>query len=201
MRYRDAWQGADGIKNVIPRAGRKGEFPEKPGFSPYEVLQAMIVSPVVEIGCGYGRLAPAFFHERYTGLDPNEAAIERARWEHPAYQFDVLAGYTFPVSEAKLAYTVAMHIPDDEYQDFVEELCNTTTHQIVIAEILGRHLRKELTEKDEGISHATFGRDLLDHENEFLKHNWGLAEMKQFPYPGKGNFSFLNFKPGLDDAA
>jgi SAM-dependent methyltransferase len=202
MKYKDQWQGEDGIKNVIPRAGRKGEFPEKPGFSPYKVLQDIIKGkPVCEVGCGYGRLAPAFHHESYIGVDINVDAIARAKHEHPVYSFHVINAYRYPPSMAKFAYTVAMHVPDDEYSEFIGAICESTGDQIVIAEILGSHLRKDMTVKPEGVSHATFGRDQLQHENEFLKHGWSLVTYHKFPYPGKGLFTFLDFRKGFDDAA
>lgn len=202
MKYRRHWQGEDGIKNVIPRAGRKGEFPEKPGFNPYKVLQDIIKGkPVCEVGCGYGRLAPAFFHENYIGVDINVDAIVKAKREHPVYSFHVIDEYRYPPTMVKFAYTVCMHVPDDEYPLMIEAMCESTGDQIVIAEILGSHLRKDVTFKKEGVSHATFGRDMLQHENEFLKHGWSLVTYHDFPYPGKGNFTFLDFRKGLSDAA
>lgn len=199
MKYIDNWQGEDGIRNVIPRAGRKGEFPENPGFNPLKVLQAIINGkPICEVGCGYGRLSPAFYHDDYIGVDINRAAIEKAKHEHPAYAFHLIDGYEYPPSMAKLAYTVAMHVPDEEYPLMIEAMCGSTGEQIVIAEILGSHLRKPVTRTFNGaVSHATFGRDQIKHENEFLKHGWSLVTYHVHPYPGKGNFTFLDFRKGI----
>lgn len=198
MKYKQFWQGEDGIRNVIPRAGRKGEFPEKPGFSPYKVLQDIIKGkPVCEVGCGYGRLAPAFCHDDYIGVDINVDAIALAKRNHPAHTFHVIDGYKYPPTMAKFAYTVAMHVPDDEYSLMIKAMCESTGDQIVIAEILGSHLRKKLTRNIQGVSHATYGRDQMQHENEFLKHGWSLVTYHAHPYPGKGNFTFLDFRKGI----
>lgn len=202
MKYRDFWQGDDGIRNVIPRSGRSGEFPELPGFHPVTMLQEIIqVFPVVEIGCGYGRLAEAFDAEDYVGLDPNAEAIDRAKRRLPEYRFHVIDGYKYPPSMSKFAYTVAMHIPDDEYPIFVKAMCDTTGDQIVIAEILGREKRRKLEKKPEGYIHATFGRHDSDHEHEFDRNGWSLVTYFERPYPGKGTFSFLDFRRNPKDAA
>lgn len=202
MKYKEFWQGEDGIRNVIPRAGRKGEFPEKPGFDPMEVLPAIIKGrPVCEVGCGYGRLAGAFEDDKYIGVDCNREAIERAKRKLPAHSFHVIDSYRYPPSMAKFAYTVAMHVPDEEYPLMIKAMCESTGDQIVIAEILGSHLRKPVTENKVGVSHATYGRDQIKHENEFLKHGWSLVTYHVHPYPGKGNFTFLDFRKGFDNAA
>lgn len=202
IEYLDAWQGEDGIRNVMPSRGARNKFPEMPGFHPQEVLRDMMELPVIEVGCAYGRLTPAFPPDKYVGLDINRAAIDLARKELPEYEFHVIDSYKYPPSRSKFIYTVAMHIPDEEYPKLIEALCESTGEQIVVGEILGAHLRKPLTIKEGGArSHATFGRDMLTHENEFLKHNWRLVDHKKFPYPGKGNLTFLDFRKGLDDAA
>lgn len=202
MKYLNDWQGEDGIRNIIPRAGRTGEFPERPGFDPLRMLLSIIKGrPVCEIGCGYGRLSSAFEDDKYIGVDCNKEAIERAKRKLPTYSFHVIDEYRYPPTMAKFAYTVAMHVPDDEYPLMIEAMCKSTGDQIVIAEILGSHLRKDLTRKKDGVSHATFGRDQLQHENEFMKHGWSLVTYHQKPYPGKGNFTFLDFRKGFKDAA
>ena len=202
MKYKEQWQGEDGIRNIIPRAGRKGEYPEQPGFDPLEVLAAIIKGrPVCEVGCGYGRLAGAFEDDKYIGVDINAEAIVRAKRTHTTHSFHTIDEYRYPPTMSKFAYTVCMHVPDDEYQTMIEAMCESTGEQIVIAEILGSHLRKDLTHNKVGVSHATFGRDQLQHENEFLKHGWSLVTYHRKPYPGKGNFTFLDFRKGFDHAA
>lgn len=204
-RYYDEWQGDDGIRNVMPSRGARNKFPEKPGFDPIEVLRDIIQLPVVEVGCAYGRLTPAFPPDQYVGLDINLAAIKLARVECPDYEFHHIDNYDYPPSKSKLIYTVAMHIPDTEYPDLIEALCKSTAEQIVVGEIMNEKLRKPVTYREIGgrqaASHATFGRDMLTHENEFLKHGWSLVTYKQFPYPGKGTFTFADFRKGVSIAA
>ena len=205
IEYFDAWQGDDGIRNVMPNRGARIKFPEKPGFDPIEVLRDMIQLPVVEVGCAYGRLTPAFPADKYVGLDINKEAIRLARAECPDYEFHHIDNYDYPPSKSKLIYTVAMHIPDSEYPKLIEALCNSTGEQIVVGEIMNEKLRKPVTYREIGgrqaASHATFGRELITHENEFLKHGWSLVTYRQFPYPGKGTFTFADFRKGLKDAA
>ena len=202
IEYYDAWQGDDGIRNVMPQRANRARFPEKPGFDPIKVLRDMIQLPVVEVGCAYGRLTPAFPADQYVGYDINRAAIALAKQECPDYEFHCITDYDYPDSKSKLIYTVAMHIPDEEYPKLIEALCNSTGEQVVVGEIMNERLRKPLTVKSGGAkSHATFGRDLVTHQHEFLKHDWILAEKREFPYPGKGTFTFADFRKRLKDAA
>jgi len=202
MRYAQYWQGEDGIRNVIPRANRSGEFPELPGFDPRNILPRLIRgTPVCEIGCGYGRLAGSFQADEYIGVDCNVEAIERAKRRLPKHSFHVVDSYHYPPSMSKFAYTVAMHIPDDEYSEFVAAMCESTGDQIVIAEILGGTKRRELERKAEGWIQATFGRDMINHELEFNRNGFSLVTWKLMQYPGKGDFTFLDFRKGYDDAA
>lgn len=201
MKFAPYWQGEDGIRNVIPRAGRRGEFPEHPGFDPINVLREIIKGrPVCEVGCGYGRLSEAFEHDKYVGVDCNKDAITRARNRLPEYTFHEIDEYRYPPSMAKLAYTVAMHIPDDEYPEFIRAMCISTGDQIVIAEILGHELRRKLEQKDIGFIHPTFGRDRHMHEYEFAKNGWSLVTYHVHNYPGKGAFTFLDFRRDYGNA-
>lgn len=202
MKYAEFWQGEDGIRNVIPRANRAGEYPELPGFDPRKVLYDIIKGrPVCEVGCGYGRLAGIFEGDKYIGVDCNREAVERARRSYPLRTFHVVDEYKYPPTMAKFAYTVAMHIPDDEYGEFVTAMCESTGDQIVIAEILGREKRRKLEKKKEGYIHATFGRNLEDHAFELNVNGWSLVTYHERIYPGKGTFTFLDFRKGYKDAA
>lgn len=200
MKYATYWQGADGIRNIKPYRGHGIEYPE--GFDVIEILSTIIKGrPVVEVGCGYGRLVDAFEPGSYIGLDCNEEAIRRARVTYPDHTFQLIDRYEYPPSMCKLAYTVAMHIPDDEYPEFVEAICTRTGDQVVIAEILGHHRRRKLELKKEGYIHATFGRDRDEHENEFAKHGFKLVTWREHMYQGKGvNFTFLDFRRDFNDA-
>lgn len=202
MKYKDFWQGEDGIRNVIPRSGRSGEYPERPSFDPLTILHDIIKGrPVCEVGCGYGRLADAFEPEKYIGVDCNREAIDRAKVRLPEYSFHVIDEYRYPPTMAKFAYTVAMHIPDEEYPEFIKAMCNSTGDQIVIAEILGADKRRKLEKKKIGYIHATFGRSMDDHEQEFRNNNWSLVTYFERPYPGKGMFTFLDFRKDFNDVA
>ena len=127
-----------------------------------------------------------FESDKYIGVDPNRAAIEQAKKTYPLRSFHVLQNYGFPPSMAKFAYTVAMHVPDEEYAEFIFGMCDSTGDQIVIAEILGRDKRRKLEKKKIGYIHATFGRSMDDHEREFRRNGFSLVTYHEHNYPGKG---------------
>lgn len=195
MKYRAYWQGEDGIRNVIPQ--RKGNrFPE--GFSVLGWLASRYhMWDVVEIGCGYGRLAPAFKPTKYIGLDPNEEAIRKAKSDNPDHLFGVIDGYRYPTSEMKLLWTVLMHIPDDEYDECLDALTATTTKRIVISEIMDPTKRRELEKKKEGWIHPTFGRSPQQHIDAFSARGWKMQKQNVWGYPGKGLLTALEFQPDV----
>ena len=78
-------------------------------------------------------------------------------------------------------------------------MCDSTGDQIVIAEILGK-ARRKLEKKKEGYIHATFGRSLEDHVFEFKVHGWSLVTYHVKKYPGKGQFTFLDFRKNYGTA-
>lgn len=167
-----------------------------------DILPDMIRGrPVCEIGCGYGRLSQAFEENKYIGVDCNREAIKRAKRRLPEYSFHVIDEYRYPPTMAKFAYTVAMHIPDEEYPEFVGAMCESTGDQIVIAEILGHDKRRDLEKKKEGYIHATFGRNMDEHEFEFEKFEWTLVTYRTRNYPAKGIFTFLDFRKDFKSAA
>ncbi len=120
----------DSFRNIRP--GKK-EFPE--GFDPREVLKELIedidYETVVDFGCGYGRLCKAFSPEEYIGTDISDKAIEEARKRNPDYKF---ISYAKPSADIYLAYTVFLHLSDEQ---LVEELETIQTTYFIIAEILG----------------------------------------------------------------
>lgn len=125
------WQNNQSLQNITP-AGI--EFPEI-GL-PAAVKEACTGS-VFEFGCGYGRLAGFFDPDWYYGYDINPAAIEAARKRNPAHSFgsEMRGAYTF------LAYTVLLHVPDDEIEAVIEA-AKADYQRIVIGEIMGREWRR-----------------------------------------------------------
>lgn len=200
MKYYDAWQGEDGIRNVVPR--RYGKlYPELPQFSPIEVLAELLPDDrtVIEVGCGFGRLCVGFYPEHYIGIDINSAAIEKARATYQDYIFEEMSNMGavelhFPESAAKFAYTVMLHVPDEEFPQFVRRLCESTSDQIVIAERMDSNLRHPLKTKETGILQPAFGRDQDEFESEFAKWYFRLRKVRQYPYFKGGLITFLSFE-------
>ena len=96
---------------------------------------------VVEIGCGYGRLASAFPVDGYLGLDINPEAIARARTDRPDYRFQsVDFDSPYPDADLYIAYTVFLHIDDANIADInrrVSQVCK----KLLIVEVLDREFR------------------------------------------------------------
>lgn len=191
----DIWQGEDGLRNIIPQRGT--DFPE--GFDVYKILQDIFPEnePIVEVGCGRGRLARAFSSDYYLGIDINKMAIDVAIQAFPEHTFVHSKTYSYPASAHKLAYTVMMHVPDNEIEIMIRSMCKTTIKSIVIAECLGRSRRREKEKKKEGWIQPTFGRDQGDYEDLFDLYDWRLAGVRQEQYATKGEFTFLTFEKML----
>jgi len=120
----------DNFRNIKPTSE---EFPE--GFDPREVLKELIENidyeTIVDFGCGYGRLCEAFPPEKYVGIDISDRAIEEGGRRNPDYLF---ASYGKPLADIYLAYTVFLHLSDEQ---LMEELETIQTTYFIIAEILG----------------------------------------------------------------
>ncbi|GAA2420197.1 class I SAM-dependent DNA methyltransferase [Streptomyces mauvecolor] len=85
-----------------------------------ELVQATGRGPVVDVGCGPGRIAA---HLRVLGLDAfgidlSPAMVETARREHPGLRFEVGSMTDLDLADASVSGLVAwyslIHVPDDE---------------------------------------------------------------------------------------
>lgn len=121
----------EGLDHIKPDGG---EFPE--GFDVLKTLSELLSGQVIEIGCGYGRLSPAF--SDYVGYDINPTAIEFARTFFPDKEFHLYGGGDY-TGESALLYTVLLHIPDDEVVDLIKTI---KTKKVLVAEIMGRKWRR-----------------------------------------------------------
>src|SRR5665811_222221 len=127
-----------GINNIKPNSMRYKEYPEGwdvPGEL-RRILGPFVGDRVLEIGCGYGRVAPAFDPDKYIGVDINPNALEKAKQLLPAYDFREI-GYVgdYPEANMVLAYTVFLHIPDTELANIISAVGRS--EYIVVAECLG----------------------------------------------------------------
>jgi len=125
------WQNNKQLEHITPPGE---EFPE---IGLRDALLQACIGNVFEFGCGYGRLAQFFSHQRYTGYDINRHAIEKARHNLPKHIF----GNEWVDADTFLAYTVLLHIPDNEIE-FVLNHAKRKYSRIVIGEMMGREWRR-----------------------------------------------------------
>ena len=127
----------DNLNNITPK---KIRYPE--GWDVCERLNKLYGrEKVVEVGCGYGRLAPAFEPENYIGFDINKKCIESAVQLNPDYTFKPYKlGTYLPESSLVLFYTLLLHVDDNDILPFLK-IATLNTNKVLIAEILGRHKR------------------------------------------------------------
>jgi len=166
------WKQANGFDYIT--AGNT-KWPE--GFDVIRELKKVFSENEVvsEFGCGYGRLAPAFNPEKYNGFDINRNAINRAKIENPDHAFYAI---DYPeemfLSDSVLAYTVLLHISDEDINYCIGGLCQTA-NRVVVAEILGRKWRGP------GIV-PVFNRDLTEYLCIFRNHGFLLNSKIEYDY-------------------
>lgn len=131
----------EGTQHIKPETGT--EFPE--GFDVSLVLRASLenVYPVLEIGCGVGRLAATFEAREYRGVDINPNAVKVARDRlsgHDIHVHDI--GMVYPKAPAAFVYTVLLHVPDAELDEQLAEMVEGR-ELFVIAELMDPKWRRD----------------------------------------------------------
>lgn len=160
MQAADYWRGNTRLEHLTPRGKR---FPE---VGLIAALHQVCRGSVFELGCGDGRLAMAFEPSRYTGMDINPAALARARQDNPEHRF----GQKWQPADTALAYTVLLHVPDEELPAIMARLAGYP--RVVIGEIMGRRWRTP------GLP-PVFNRERAEYE-AFLGP---VREVIRVPYP------------------
>lgn len=123
------WRSNVDLHNLTPKGLR---FPE---VGLFDSLREACQGSVFEVGCGDGRLSPAFDSSTYIGMDVNPAALKKARIDNPAYRY---VDEWLP-ADTVLAYTVLLHISDKDIGKMMDKLKQYP--RIVIGEIMGRKWR------------------------------------------------------------
>jgi len=132
------WQTPAGLRHVTPPGCQQPE-----GFDVYQELRELSGDhSVLEFGCGTGRLSPAFLPNRYLGVDVSPGAINEAQHGCPEHPYLLYRGGPLPRFDMVLAWTVLLHVHDDEIARTVQRLVKATRTQIVIGEIMGRSWRR-----------------------------------------------------------
>ncbi|MEA2992857.1 MAG: hypothetical protein QOD40_1777 [Alphaproteobacteria bacterium] len=129
----------EGINHIKPEIGQ--EFPE--GFDVGAALRTAIAAdfPVLEIGCGVGRIASLFRPDEYLGVDINPRALIQARASFPSHYFRIIDhGQEYPAAPTALLYTVMLHVSDAALPDTLLEAAKSRK-RLIIAEIMDRRWR------------------------------------------------------------
>lgn len=132
---------AEGTDHIIPNTGIK--FSE--GGYVKEMLSQSIETdfPVLEIGCGIGRIASLFEPDQYMGVDINPRAVMQARSNNPHHNIRIFdQGYCYPPSGSVLLYAVLLHISDEDAVPFLIEAVKNT-RKVVIVEVMDSRWRRE----------------------------------------------------------
>ncbi|MBU3078665.1 class I SAM-dependent methyltransferase [Sphingomonas quercus] len=131
----------EGVDHIIP--GKGYEFPE--GFDVGAALGRALggTFPVLEIGCGIGRIASLFTPEGYTGVDVNPNSLRQAREYLPGHSFRIHDhGYQYPEAPALLFYTVLLHVADEAILPLLVEAVKGR-QRVVIAELMDQRWRRD----------------------------------------------------------
>lgn len=160
----DFWINNKNLSHLTPPGDRSPEVDLE------GALKKAIKGSVLEFGCGDGRLSGYFSKNKYIGYDINPKAVERAKENNPGYKYiNLLEEFKKP-KDTVLAYTVLLHIPDDEIQEVIELF--KRFKKVVIGEITGRKWRRDGNP-------PVFNREIKDYE-ELLGVE---AKIIKVPYP------------------
>lgn len=132
---------AEGTKHIKPEIGL--EYPE--GFDVRIALRHAIGEkfPVLEVGCGVGRIAALFGKDEYFGVDVNPHAVAQARSILPGYSFRLFDhGLEYPDAPTALIYTVLLHVADEPIVQLLGEI-SKRRDRVVIAELMDRRWRRD----------------------------------------------------------
>ncbi len=130
----------EGPQHIIPETGF--QFPE--GFDVGAALRTAVdgAFPMLEIGCGVGRIASLFAPDDYIGVDISPAVLAQARKALPNHTLRILdKGYAYPEAASALFYTVLLHVSDEEVQPLLARAVEGR-QRLVIAELMDRRWRR-----------------------------------------------------------
>lgn len=136
------WRKNKKVVHIIP-PNSKTDFPE--GWDVPTFLKHVVQDEsIVEFGCGYGRLIDKFDPQQYKGFDLNPSAVAKAMKLHPNYNFFVYEiGDKLPPSAWVMAYTVLLHVSDDDIDDILDTI-TANCSKVIISEIMERRARRPL---------------------------------------------------------
>jgi len=132
----EAFRIAEGKQHII--SNTRHAFPE--GFDFGAALHTAVDEdwPLLEIGCGIGRIASLMAPERYIGVELNPHAIIEARKELPGHVFRIHDnGLRYPFAPTVLLYNLGLNIPDDSLDLFLHDVCEDRK-RVIITEVMDK---------------------------------------------------------------
>lgn len=132
---------AEGTAHIKPETGH--EFPE--GFDVGAALRESIggMYPILEVGCGVGRVASLFSESEYLGVDINPSAIAHARRMLPNHRVRLTDhGIQYPDAPTALVYTVLLHVSDVAVVPLLKEIARGR-ERVVLAELMDTRWRRD----------------------------------------------------------
>ena len=150
---------ADDLRNIQP----PGHNPA--GFDEVAVLRQVYAlcgaGSVLDLGCGWGRLARAFPGDKYLGYDINPAAVAEARELAPEHHFECVA-FDDPLPRRDLCVTssVLLHVDDRNVLGLASRM-SRSFGKLLIIEIMQRSIR------DSPSQVPAYCRDRADYERLF----------------------------------
>lgn len=110
-----------------------------PEIALHEVLELTEI-PVLDFGCGFGRLAPHFHPQQYLGVDIAPHRIEMARERNPHHRFISIDSHKdlhwLGIFRTVIVDNVLHHVPDDEIGTMLKSFAEMA-ETVVQAEHIG----------------------------------------------------------------
>ena len=160
MSAKDYWIKNANLEHITPPNDRYPEI----GLA--SALKMACKGYVFEFGCGDGRLSPLFNSMMYQGYDINPHALAKAKENNPRHKYVD----DWKPATTVLAYTVLLHISDDEIQAVIDKMKEYEV--IVIGEITGRKWRRQGNP-------PVFNRDIA----EYINMIGAIPNIIKVPYP------------------
>jgi SAM-dependent methyltransferase len=165
--------GVEGTEHIKPEVGV--QHPE--GFDVPATMHALAEQglPLLEIGCGVGRIAAGFAAEEYIGVDVNPHALIAARHALPDHDFRLITEeLAYPRAGTALFYTVLLHVPDEALGETLEKAA-AAADRIIIAELMDRRWRREGNP-------PVFNRETEEYVLAMQSLGFGLTAHARVPY-------------------
>ena len=136
----EAFWISEGTAHIKPEIGF--DYPE--AFDIGGALRQAIggLFPVLEIGCGVGRVAALFQPQDYLGVDVNPNALIQARAALPQHNLRIYDdGLEYPTAPTAFFYTVLLHVADAVLKPLLAQAVKGRK-RFIIAEIMDERWRR-----------------------------------------------------------